>query len=274
MSNKQARRGFLESFGVDRANIVFGSKGGLKANSFVVWEGPSRLDGKPIVMIAAAIKTAIASNVESANGKTGAMVQSYFLRADVSPLDALASGADVSICGKCPLRGASCYVQVGRAPQGLWEAYKRGTLPVITVAELAWLVDRFSLGFRFGSYGDPASVDAALLLTIKASARLSTGYSHNDPKGAYKAISMMSADTVEDAIQARDVGRRSFRVGPIESRLPWESLCPASAEGGRKTTCEDCGLCDGTRENDSRRSIFIPPHGAGAKKHPAYAMAA
>ena len=50
------------------------------SNGFVVWEGASRLDGSPIVLIVTGLKR------KSSNRKTGAMVQSYILRRDVAPL--------------------------------------------------------------------------------------------------------------------------------------------------------------------------------------------
>ena len=43
-----------------------------------------------------------------------------------------------------------------------------------------------------------------------------------------------------------------------------EVTCPASEEGGRKTTCEKCALCAGAGK--VAKSIIIRPHGSG-KKH-------
>ena len=41
------------------------------ANGIVLWEGPSRLDGSPIVVIAVGLKAS------STNTKTGGMLQTY-----------------------------------------------------------------------------------------------------------------------------------------------------------------------------------------------------
>ena len=68
-----------------------------KPIGFVVYEGPSELDGSPIVVIVNRIFTA------SDNAKTGDIVQTFIIRSDVSPLDALKSGEDVSVCGDCCL---------------------------------------------------------------------------------------------------------------------------------------------------------------------------
>jgi hypothetical protein len=64
----------------------------------VIWEGPSRLDGAPIVAIA----TGLARS--SSNEKTGPMVQTWILRQDQAPHVAQRTGADESVCGNCPLR--------------------------------------------------------------------------------------------------------------------------------------------------------------------------
>lgn len=59
---------------------------------FVFYDGPSALDGAPIIGIAV---------LHSKNRKTGNMVQTFIIRADQSPLEAIATGDDASICGDC-----------------------------------------------------------------------------------------------------------------------------------------------------------------------------
>lgn len=108
-------------------------------NGSVIYEGPSRIDGAPIVVIVTGLTTS------SDNTKTDDMVQSWILRSDVSPLEALRTRADASICGGCPHRPQSvgfkrvkgitvqtwfkrsCYVDVSKAPTSVWKAYKRGS---------------------------------------------------------------------------------------------------------------------------------------------------
>ena len=65
----------------------------------VLYEGPSLLDGQPIVVIATGLARL------SANPKTGDMVQTWVLCRDVDPFAAIHNGQDVSVCGDCPLRG-------------------------------------------------------------------------------------------------------------------------------------------------------------------------
>ena len=92
-----------------------------KPLGYIAYEGPSQIDGAPIVVIVNKIDDG------SDNEKTGAIVQTFIIRSDVAPVDALNTGADESICGQCAHRpyliktGAStdapCYVNVG--PIGL-----------------------------------------------------------------------------------------------------------------------------------------------------------
>ena len=64
----------------------------------VLWEGPSRLDGAPIVVIATGMRRG------SSNEKTGPMVQTWIMRQDEAPHVAQRTGSDASVCGDCPLR--------------------------------------------------------------------------------------------------------------------------------------------------------------------------
>ena len=52
-------------------------------NGFVAWEGPSRFDGTPIVVIITGFLVPVA------NPKTGDMVQAYILPADEIPREAV-----------------------------------------------------------------------------------------------------------------------------------------------------------------------------------------
>jgi len=74
-----------------------------------LWRGASRLDGAPIVAIA----TGLAA--PSSNPKTGPMVQTWILRADVAPHEAQRDGRDASVCGDCPLRPLMARLAGGEA---------------------------------------------------------------------------------------------------------------------------------------------------------------
>ena len=56
-----------------------------KPSGYVIYDGPSLIDGKPII--------AIAITKKSTNSKTGGMVQTYIIRKDIDPRQANKSGA-------------------------------------------------------------------------------------------------------------------------------------------------------------------------------------
>lgn len=234
------------------------------SNGIVLYRGPSMLDGAPIVVIATGIRG------RSNNAKTGDMVQTWILREDVSPIDAINSGADASICGDCPhrgttdgvrVRGRSCYVLVFQAPQNVWKTYKRGGYEIAASLEDVGR-DRV---VRLGSYGDPAAVPLDVWSALTKYSKFHTGYTHqwrDFPELA--PFCMASADSSADRAAARMLGFRVFRVrtehDPVEDR---EVICPASAEAGYKTNCATCRACGGTGAK-AKADIVIMAHGNGA----------
>lgn len=227
-------------------------------NGVVIYRGPSMLDGKPIVAVA----TGIGRN--SHNRKTGAMVQTYILRADLKPTEAIKQGADVSICGNCPHRtpnARTCYVNVGQGPLAVFNAYHRNAYPTTYAPDV--FAGRV---VRFGSYGDPAAVPVQIWENIAKHAAAFTGYTHQwrtHPELA--PYCMASADSPQDAATAQRLGWRTFRVAmPCDPlKLDNESRCPASAEAGKKLVCADCRACNGTA-TQRRGSIVIQAHGGFA----------
>lgn len=233
------------------------------SNGLILFEGPSQLDGAPIVVIATGLKTT------SKNSKTGAMIQTHILRADMKPMDAIWSGADASICGDCPHRGdgtgkdRTCYVKAFQGETVVYKTYARGGYPHATEADWQRFADR---GIRFGTYGDPAAAPREIWERLYSLASYTTGYTHQwrviDP--AWSRLVMASADTEADAIKAQRVGYRTFRVTMDgQSPLKNEVLCPASEEAGRKLQCSECRSCAGS--NGRKGSIYIPIHGPNSK---------
>ena len=239
----------------------------LKRGDFagvVLYDGPSRLDGVPIVAIACRITNA------SINTKTGEMVQTFIMVRDIAPHLALKTGQDSSVCGDCPLRPINrgpvrCYVRVYQAPLSVWNAYHRGRYARPGVDFDAALIPTLfeDLAFRIGTYGDPAAVPSKVwkVATRKVSSR--TGYTHQWRRRVavgLKGLCMASADTAQDVTTAAARGWRSFRVrkhtAPV---LASEAICPASREGGQRTQCDSCGLCAGA--SIKARSIVIADHG-------------
>ena len=230
--------------------------------SGIIYNGPSLLDGSPIVAIA---------TYSNRNRKTGAMVQTYILRADMNPLEASKTGADYAICGTCPHRGTptddparkqaagrTCYVNLGQGVLSTWRAWQRGVYPD---AQTPGPIQSIGAGrmVRIGTYGDPAAVPASVWQMLISKAEGWTAYTHQS--GWRPDLAMQSADSLQEARAHWAVGRRTFRVmidlGELDPTR--EVLCPASKEAGRRTTCAACKLCAGSATR-SPKSVAIVQH--------------
>ncbi|MBT6046701.1 MAG: hypothetical protein HOG49_07760, partial [Candidatus Scalindua sp.] len=100
-----------------------------------MYEGPSELDGEPIVVIVTGLK-------RTDNRKTGTMLQSFIMLQNTPPCDAANQGLDSSICGDCKHRKwGTCYVNLGHSPYNVYKAYKRGSYPQIDNATLKSIKD-------------------------------------------------------------------------------------------------------------------------------------
>jgi hypothetical protein len=233
---------------------------------FILYEGASLYDGKPIVVIA---------TMASGNVKTGDMIQTWILLQNVNPLEASRTGQDSSICGTCPHMGKpsgkvtgwakerSCYVNLLHGPLGIWKAYKKGSYPKATPYQLTTLAkDRY---IRLGSYGDSSAVPLDVWLELVRHAKGWTAYTHASVNPMPDLL-MTSADTLGQAQSAWAKGERTFRVvaDVADVAKGKEVLCPASKEAGQRSTCETCRLCNGAASK--AKSIAIVAHGNG-KKH-------
>ena len=240
-----------------------------KALGYIVYEGPSLLDGSPIVVIINKIKAA------SKNAKTGALVQSFIIRSDVNPVEALKTGADAAICGHCIHRpslaaytGAPpCYVNVGRSVASVYKAYKRGSYTKASPTEVALYLTGLKL--RIGTYGDGAAAPIDVWQQLTQFTAGHVGYSHQwlNPSfdhAQWSKLVMASADSIDEAAQANLYGMRVFRVSVGIDKQHGEVSCPASAESGKKTTCDNCMLCAGTSK--AAKDIVIADHALGHKK--------
>ena len=239
-------------------------------NGYIVYQGPSEIDGEPIVVVALTGK--------SRNTKTGAMLQTYIMRSDIKPTLANKTGEDYSICGNCIHRGKptndpkrktarerSCYVVLGQGPTIVWKGLVNGVYPYQTSLEgIASIGEGRKV--RLGTYGDPAAVPSFVWKALLSRAVGHTGYSHQADmaRADYQpSMTMTSVDTLEAAKQAWISKRRTFRViDSVDQLAKGEILCPASKEAGQRTTCLDCGLCAGSKVK--AKSIAIVAHGTGS----------
>lgn len=229
----------------------------------LIWEGPSEHDGAPIALVA---------TWGSRNEKTGPLVQTWILRADVAPMDAVRAGLDSSVCGQCPQRwflGGSCYVLPFMAPRWIYKAYKRGKYePTAKLARKlrAVLADH---KLRMGAYGDPGMVPSGAWVPLLEIARVGhLGYTHqwqNPIAAGLRKFCMASVDSEAEEFAAREMGWRTFR-----SRHAGESIGAKTVEclsDSRGLSCEACGICDGA--NDAKPnmvSVWIETHGARANR--------
>jgi len=204
---------------------------------------------------------------KSTNIKTGPMDQLHILP-NVNPIKALKEGKDRSVCADCPLSSkanggnGSCYVVVVQGPNATWKA--SNTKPVVKCQS--------KRPIRLGAYGDPALLPMKLVRRTVRDRRW-TGYTHqwhkrhtNWSKYLMASIDPIMAErqgmsVLELKALAQSKGYRTFRVlsegGSVDSD---EILCPNYTRG---TQCIDCGLCNGSKENDTRKNIAIPAHGSG-----------
>ncbi len=243
-----------------------------KPKGYIIYRGASALDSKPIVVIATGF------NGKTNNPKTGDMVQTWILREDLSPSEAVSTGGDVSICGDCKHRGTleggrvkgrTCYVQVFHAPRVIFDAYQRGNYPQAGISELEGLA--VGRNVRIGAYGDPSAVPVEIWESLTGKAAMVSGYTHqwrNSQHARLKYLTMASVDSEKEHAEAVAMGWRTFRVkNPSDLVLKGEAICPNTTVG---ITCADCGACRGKRPTNGGQStlkghIVITVHGVGAK---------
>lgn len=230
-----------------------------KLTSAIVWRGVSSFDGiTPIVAIITGL------DGSSRNPKTGKMAHLWFLVADMTPRQAVQTGADRAICWQCGLRGNGCYVVIENAPRAIYAKFAAGGYRDIDPAVINAHLIQKRLPLRLGAYGDPAAVPLPLIHTLTTGLVAHTGYTHawrNRPDLA--PYVMASVDNPIELSYATALGFRTFRTRAPEQELAaGELTCPASDEAGHRTTCAECTLCDGMTEGDRRRSIAIIAHGS------------
>src|SRR5579859_6271988 len=139
----------------------------------IFYRGPSLLTGELIVGALSGL------DGESANVKTGPMIQSWILRVDRPPMEAVRDGGDAAICGDCKLRGEAglnrrCYVAPWRAPYNVYRALPK-------YLDLGWddiqaLVEGRTI--RLGAYGDPAAIPFEVWRMLLATTAGHVAYTH------------------------------------------------------------------------------------------------
>lgn len=240
--------------GGDVVEIIKPSKKQKARKGYILYRGKSVLDNAPIVVIA---------TMETSNIKTGDMIQTWIMRDDVSPVEAVKEKLDSSVCGMCPHRHAlkgGCYVQPFQAPYSIWKAYKKGNYKEFDKTDLNAFKGR---RLRMGAYGDPAAVPFTIWAQLLDVVAGYTGYTHQVHHKRFDAriatICQISADTAKEAQTAWKKGFKTFRVKTEKSAImEGEIVCLSDTHG---ITCLDCGLCNGKQAN-----IVINAHGKKANR--------
>ena len=231
---------------------------------FVVWEGPSAINGMPVVCIV---------TLKSKNAKIGKIAQVWYLRSDMHPIEAIQCGADDAVCGNCSLRGINgkqraCYVNPLHGATPVWNAWKRGNYPQYDPAQHAHLLAEKTL--RLGAYGEPICVPLTVQKPIIRAAKHVIGYTHYWNRKRYQHWAkhlMASVHSISQRQQALKLGWRTYRARlPEQSLVKGEFICPGSTEAGHRLTCEQCGACDGA--SPTKASPVIVVHGSPSKVIP------
>lgn len=242
------------------------------APGVIAYQGPSAIDGAPIVGI---VTVGRVGNPKIGRGT----LQLWVLRSDVAPWEAITSGADVGVCGACPHRlteyGRACYVR-NDPLSSVWGAYARGSYaPWSRRHEVR--IRRSGEALRWGAYGEPAALPPHAIRLIAGwlgdrvrVSRRAPGYTHRwRERPDLRGLLMASVDSPRERAEAKAAGWRTFRsLAPWEGLLPGEGWCPATPEGGERTACDRCGLCDGVQRPDDRRmDVAARVHGPGASAY-------
>ncbi len=245
-------------------------------SGYIIYRGPSLLDGKPIVVVAV---------VSSSNSKTGNLVQTYVLADNgKSPVQSAKDLDDVSVCGDCKHRrgmGGACYVNLGQGPRAVMDGLMRDIYPRATPAQVSRIISGRKV--RLGTYGDPMAVPAYIWWGLLEHADSHTGYSHQwNPDteivkslnilhpGQYdeiRELCMASVDSEDEMVGARLENWRTFRVRTAgdDKKANNEFVCPASEEAGKKKQCHECMACNGVGVDNARSkkaTVVITVHGS------------
>lgn len=143
-----------------------------------------------------------------------------------------------------------------RGPKAIWDSVKDKRAIILNLQSPPKRLRGKVL--RFGAYGDPVAVPLTMWKRIISALRIQqwVGYTHQwkDPKfQSYQQYLMASCDSESDREEAKSKGWRTFRVRSATGAVMLgEFICPASPEGGVRTNCQFCVLCNGltTRAKD------------------------
>ena len=205
-------------------------------------------------------------------GQARRIISTYHF--DQRQIDQLDLTLDAKNCGDCIFshtnNGAvsgGCYTHKGLQRFGLLSMMKRlnriqGSVEDFDRKQFNEFVATMSGSrvelLRFGAYGEAVLMPKYAFQTLVDVFPNHVGYTHMWQKKRYQYASkhiMASTHNAFEAAIANDMGWRVFNIGKLDGAVN----CPASAEMGKRTTCTECKLCNGTNGN-SKKQIFINSH--------------
>lgn len=225
---------------------------------FTFYDGPSLIDGSPLLGIITGIHT------PSQNSKTGAMYQSWIMPKDTAPLLAKKTGKDVANCGQCPIK-PQCYVDpVRMGPEAIYKAWKGGEYPLLPLQDQEDVLEHYGRDLRMGSWGEPPAIPLDDWIPLIGACPDHTAYTHLWDSSLAKGwdnYAMASVETVPLKEQANERGWKTFRVSPPDSKEKMydEAWCPANKDKG--LTCANCPIkCNGDLHKRAF-NVVNPAHG-------------
>jgi hypothetical protein len=188
---------------------------------------------------------------------------------------------DKKTCLNCPLsynmnagKSGGCYTHKGMIYNGLISKLKKtirlndkGQIKPFDLATFKAFLGMAKSGYpidlvRFGAYGEPINLGEYVALELSKLCKKSTGYTHqwNNKKYLWaNQIFMSSTHNNKELKQANKKGFRSFFVKNASDTTNKSTLCPASKESVKNTTCVLCGLCNGNKSG-IKNDIHINIH--------------
>lgn len=228
-------------------------------NGFIIYDGKSQFDGSDIIVIVTNSREAKLVK------KIGLSYQTWIIKKNIHPLDAMRSRQDLGVCWNCPFKNV--FNEDTQTLQGVCYVNLSGLSSVYAsyVAGQYNTEENYSLGLnaRIGSYGDPAAVPIEVWERLLSQVPSSTGYTRQwkNPKyAAYKAFCMASCHNMTEYQQAVDMGWKAYIVRGEGEDLPQGAIeCPQPSDPVR-IHCHSCGLCDA-----KTGSVAAIVHGGGKK---------
>lgn len=245
---------------------------------FILYEGPSLLNGDPIIAVGTGVERL------SQNKDTGPMIQITIIRSDMHPREAIVTGKDAAICGTCPLRGLgdgtlrSCYVRESNGPAAIYRRYLKDGYARPSLDEVSDMMRGQDV--RLGAYGEPTAIPVSHVYALLEQAKMWTGYTHTwaalslaGKAYAWQAKLMASVESEQQAHDAMRLGWRPFLALPEGREVPDHAFrCPKSRDEDdpRYRQCIDCGACAGTRDDEVNTTAaypWVPFHGGRRKNY-------